>query len=196
MQVLYQPSGVAYQLQPPQPNENLASSEAMTPATGRTDPISASRRRAFVDKWSPVLTSQHCPSHKPDEAAARSRHGPALLWVDGLVPEPDHDSGSVRSFAMLKILLDAGYDVSFMPMEYRMSRYRVSARHLGVDVLAPYANGAAFAKLTMKKAGGGGGCPFDAIILAHRCAVKGLSHCKACVCQATKNASEYLMPVP
>ncbi|MEW5297743.1 MAG: hypothetical protein WDW36_000928 [Sanguina aurantia] len=167
-QVLYQPSGVAYQLQPPQPNENLASSEAMTPATGRTDPISASRRRAFVDKWSPVLTSQHCPAHKPDEAAARSRHGPALLWVDGLVPEPDHDSGSVRSFAMLKILLDAGYDVSFMPMEYRMSRYRVSARHLGVDVLAPYANGAAFAKLTMKKAGGGGGCPFDAIILAHR----------------------------
>ncbi len=38
-----------------------------------------------------------------------------ILWVDDIVPEPDKDSGSVRTLALLRFMLQAGHTVSFQP---------------------------------------------------------------------------------
>jgi len=91
---------------------------------------------------SDATTAVAVPAPAPVSAAAASAtHHPThprgrLLWVDDIVPEPDRDSGSVRTLNALRILIANGYRVSYQPTAGgRESRYLVAARALGVDVL-------------------------------------------------------------
>lgn len=94
-------------------------------------------RRKFVDKWRGRLQAHHCPLGVPLSIAADRGGGKGrLLWVDDIVPEPDRDSGSIRTLNALRLLIGSGFRVSYQPTAGgRDARYLVAARNLGVDVL-------------------------------------------------------------
>jgi hypothetical protein len=72
--------------------------------------------------------AKHCPAGVPLDRAARRKSSPALLWVDDIVPEPDRDSGSIRTSWILRVLVEEGYDVTFQPSVTREPRYTQQLR--------------------------------------------------------------------
>jgi hypothetical protein len=59
---------------------------------------------------------------------ARRKASPSLLWVDDIVPEPDRDSGSIRTMWILRVLVEEGYDVTFQPSVTRDPQYAQQLR--------------------------------------------------------------------
>jgi hypothetical protein len=69
---------------------------------------------------------------------ALQRQGSQVLIMDFSIPEPDRDSGSLRMFEMLHILIDLGYAVSFQPeSEKSLARYVAPLLAMGVNVMQP-----------------------------------------------------------
>jgi len=67
-----------------------------------------------------------------------------VLVVDHRMLMPDHDSGSVRMFAIVKLLRELGHDVTFASdISERYPRYEEGLRRLGVGVLYGFAATAA-----------------------------------------------------
>jgi hypothetical protein len=57
-----------------------------------------------------------------------------IFVVDGKIPTPDQDSGSASTFAYLKILADAGFEVTFAPYNlWKAGRYGAALNRLGID---------------------------------------------------------------
>ncbi|GAB3098551.1 glycosyltransferase [Lysobacter terrae] len=64
--------------------------------------------------------------------------GPAkrLLFVDWSTPRPDRDAGSITAFYLMKIYVDLGYDVTFIPSDLEeLGDYTKQVQHLGVRCL-------------------------------------------------------------
>ena len=60
---------------------------------------------------------------------------PAFLVVDHRLPMPDVDSGSVRMFALVELLIGLGFDVTFVSdADQPLPRYERALRQLGVEV--------------------------------------------------------------
>ena len=119
--------------------------------------------------------------------ASRHLASPAVLWVDDIVPEPDHDSGgwayvavlastwavhqlkvvwlalpgSIRNINIMKMLLSEGYALSFQPTAARAPKYKAVVRSMGVHVM-PVAPPHTW-ELSDKT-----GCLFDVIFVARR----------------------------
>jgi len=69
---------------------------------------------------------------------AFQRQGSQVLIMDFSVPEPDRDSGSLRMYEMLQIVVDLGYAVSFQPeSETSLARYVAPLLAMGVNVMQP-----------------------------------------------------------
>ncbi len=81
-----------------------------------------------------MAAAAHCPSSVARDEVALRQYSARALWVDDIVPEPDRDSGSIRSSWMLRILADAGYYVVFQPRFSRNKMYAQQLRFYGVDV--------------------------------------------------------------
>jgi GT2 family glycosyltransferase len=101
-------------------------------------------RERFEARWSEVLRNfpknpqQHSRSL---ERGFRYRRWPKrALVIDAVTPMPDQDSGSVRMFALLKLLGDLGYRTSFMPDNLSWAgRHSADLQQIGVEVLtAPW----------------------------------------------------------
>ncbi len=101
----------------------------------------AINREQFLAKWQTVLADHPPPS--PDS----TRADPVRHWrycrlprraliIDAITPQPDHDSGSVRLAAIMELLVERGYQVSFMP-ENRLydEGYTEALQQSGVEVL-------------------------------------------------------------
>ena len=89
----------------------------------------------FVDKWASVLPEQP-PVTTPLERAVRWRSRGRILVVDAMTPEPARDSGSLRLCAILRLLGEQGWSVSFLPDDGRASAQEIAALgSLGVEVL-------------------------------------------------------------
>jgi len=69
---------------------------------------------------------------RPEDGAERGR----LLFVDWSTPRPDHDAGSITAFYLMKILVDLGYDVVFVPSDLKhLGHYTEALRGIGVTCL-------------------------------------------------------------
>ncbi|MEM1080171.1 MAG: glycosyltransferase [Pseudomonadota bacterium] len=107
----------------------------------------AINRDKFIERWRSVLEQQ------PEQALRESRQDivrhhryhrlpQRVLVVDAVTPMPDQDSGSVRVFALMKILLKLGYQTSFMPHNLAWAgRDSTRLQQAGIEVLtAPWVN--------------------------------------------------------
>jgi GT2 family glycosyltransferase/glycosyltransferase involved in cell wall biosynthesis len=111
-------------------------------ATSGTDVNSGFKRyqainhKKFVKKWGSTLGKLH---HTPGTAineASVSGKSKRLLIVDSIVPEPNHDAGSLRMTEMVKSAMSLGYAVSFFP-ENRVATlpYTADLQAMGVEVI-------------------------------------------------------------
>ncbi|MEV6875568.1 glycosyltransferase [Amycolatopsis sp. NPDC051128] len=98
-------------------------------------------RGVFVDKWS-VQLRDHFPEASPRAVwAGRQRtkdghRGGTVLVADHQVPMPDKDSGSVRMFRILELLVGLGHRVVFMPLNNALPEpYAEALYRAGVTVV-------------------------------------------------------------
>lgn len=94
-------------------------------------------RAKFQRRWSRALEGQW-----PNDASIvpiarqRSLRGRRIIVIDNAVPAPDEDSGSVRLTAALRVMLDAGFAVTFVALNgWRREPYTRRLERLGVEVL-------------------------------------------------------------
>jgi GT2 family glycosyltransferase len=95
-------------------------------------------RKKFHKRWRDQLKRQPDPISGPDSVheVRHHRHRGHVLVIDATTPEPDKDSGSMRMVAMLTILRDLGFRVSFIPENLAWSgRYTRELQALGIEVL-------------------------------------------------------------
>ena len=130
-----------------QPAANVVHFEGVTSGTDtgsgtkRYQPINQAK---FVERWKDALVRQPAPG-TPIAIAREHRARGRVLIVDACVPTPDQDSGSVRMLNLMRVLIDLGWKVCFMP-ENRLALpgYTAPLQQLGVEVLyAPHAADAA-----------------------------------------------------
>ncbi|MGN2242018.1 glycosyltransferase [Frateuria sp. GZRR33] len=109
--------------------------------TSGTDPGSGTKRHqvinqaAFAAKWAEQLALQPPPG-TPLEQAVRWQARGRVLVVDGTVPDPTRDSGSLRLCGILRLLDQQGWSTCFFPDDRRASRRdRLALGELGCEVL-------------------------------------------------------------
>ncbi len=89
----------------------------------------------FSAKWESALRSQP-PEGTSLLRALRWRRRGRILVVDSMTPEPTRDSGSLRLTAILRLLDEQGWSVSFLPDDGRATDDEIRALgELGVEVL-------------------------------------------------------------
>ena len=115
-------------------------------ATAGTDPgagakaAQARNRDVFAAKWAPALARQPAPGTLPTPALLHARQ-PQVLVIDANTPRPDHDSGSLRMFELLRLLREEGAHVVFWPANRQADAgYTRALQQLGVECWhAPWA---------------------------------------------------------
>lgn len=95
-------------------------------------------KEKFCDKWKEELREHSAPNKIPLRNAASSGHKaqPIILFVDSKIINPTKDSGSLRSFEILLLCQELGYEVAFLTEND--NPFGISAEHLrqnGVTVL-------------------------------------------------------------
>ena len=125
-----------------QPASVVVHHEGATAGTDLTSGIKAyqvTNHRKFLERWQRVLASTHAPAIWRDTAVGvlrasdhRKRH--RVLVLDACTPTPDRDSGSVRMFALLRLLLDLDCSVAFLnEAQAHDGEYTRALQQLGVE---------------------------------------------------------------
>jgi GT2 family glycosyltransferase len=93
-------------------------------------------REIFVGKWRKQLSVQHESGHDPFIARDRPAQRPTILVVDHHVPQYDQDAGSRATYHYLKLFVDLGLRVVFLPGDFHPREpYTHELQQLGVAVL-------------------------------------------------------------
>lgn len=99
-------------------------------------------RGQLLDHMPPCNYASACtPTTKPvyTHLAATRTYSYRILWVDMVLPEPDRDSGSVRTLTILKLLLAMRCHVSIVSVQRSgrgaHERYTRMLQYLGVHVI-------------------------------------------------------------
>lgn len=101
-------------------------------------------QKVFAQKWALALATQPAPGELPSPALLH-RHQRQVLILDEAVPQPDRDSASLRQFNLIRMLVEAGLHVVFVPTQKEHGgRHTEALQQLGVEVwYAPYLQGVA-----------------------------------------------------
>ena len=94
-------------------------------------------KEKFVQKWHGVLDKEYFTKNA-DTFLARegSRRRPMIVIIDHYVPKPDHDAGSRSTFQYVRLFLDLGLKVKFIPNNFHPSQpYTHNLEILGIEVL-------------------------------------------------------------
>ncbi|MFN0002804.1 MAG: glycosyltransferase [Pseudohongiellaceae bacterium] len=112
-----------------------------TDATGGIKEYQRTNHHKFFARWQTTLQS-HRPNARLPNLEKERNISKRVLVVDARVLMPDHDSGSLRMFNLLKIFHNLGYKVSFIPdnLHYH-EKYTPILQSLGVECFyRPYLN--------------------------------------------------------
>ncbi|MDT8449751.1 MAG: glycosyltransferase, partial [Wenzhouxiangellaceae bacterium] len=133
--VLYQPDSTVVHFEGGTSGTDEAAGEKRFQAVNRV---------RFRERWADELARfpENPGDVRPDLARAMRyrRFATRALVIDAVTPMPDHDSGSVRMFALLRLLGELGCRVSFMPQNLSWTgRHSGDLQQAGVEVLtAPW----------------------------------------------------------
>ncbi len=85
--------------------------------------------------------AQQLPANTVPTPALLHRMQKQILIIDAQTPRPDHDSGSLRLVNLMRLLIEEGAHVVFLPADrHRVEPYAAQLQHLGVEVWhAPFA---------------------------------------------------------
>ena len=128
--VLYQPKSEIIHF------EGISSGRSLTSGVKAYQVVNQDKLQA---KWAYSLEG-HIPNNDINPRAIDRPARPRICVIDSIVPTPDQDSGSLSAFWFLKLLVELGYDVSFLPKNGCLNgHYGRHIQSLGVEVLyAPY----------------------------------------------------------
>jgi GT2 family glycosyltransferase len=90
----------------------------------------------FLERWHAELERFHFPNGESLFVARdRSREKCCVLVIDHYVPQPDRDAGSRTMFQVLKVLVEAGFNVKFWPHNLAHDpRYTGRLQDIGIEV--------------------------------------------------------------
>lgn len=99
-------------------------------------------RGVFAEKWAQALRAQPAVGSVPSPALLH-RHQRQVLILDEAVPQPDRDSGSLRQYNLIRMLIEGGAHVVFVPTRREHAGADTEAlQRLGVEVwYAPFLQG-------------------------------------------------------
>jgi GT2 family glycosyltransferase/glycosyltransferase involved in cell wall biosynthesis len=121
-----------------EPNSVVVHCEGISAGTDITAGMKqyqAINQATFAAKWHEALSMQPKPGTPPQQMWQRYARGHVLV-VDVTTPEPTRDSGSLRLVAMLRILHQEGWRVSFAPDNGQADDDSIAfLGDLGVEVL-------------------------------------------------------------
>ena len=126
-----------------QPASKVVHLEGVTAGTDPNAGIKAYQvrnREKFEARWRHAL-SQHPDHEVPIVELTGQHYRRQILIVDALTPRPDHDSGSLRMFNLMRLLCAQGAHVVFLPANRQHDgAYTLALQQLGVEVwYAPFA---------------------------------------------------------
>lgn len=126
--VVYQPQSVVIH------HEGISNGTDTTSGQKQYQIINAQK---FYDKWKNVLSKEHFNDAENVFCARdRSRKKPCVLFIDHYTPTYDQDAGSRTVFEYLRLFVQMGYNVKFIPDNfYRMPKYCEALQQLGIEVL-------------------------------------------------------------
>lgn len=120
-----------------QPASMVVHHEGITAGTDTSSGVKAYQVRnqqRFLERWRDVLVRRHPAPAQAAHYAAQHRARARVLVIDATTPMPDRDSGSVRLFELLRLLVDEGCAVTFVPENgLDDGRYTQALRDLGVE---------------------------------------------------------------
>lgn len=112
-----------------------------TDETSGTKRYQAVNREKFRQRWTDEL--DHQPPHRidsdrPDPVRRARFHRAAgrALVIDATTPMPDHDSGSMRMTALLELMIEQNWRVTFSPQNLKWEgRYSSALQRQGIEIL-------------------------------------------------------------
>lgn len=120
-----------------QPAAVVVHHEGVTAGTDTASGVKAYQVRnqqRFLERWREVLQRRHPSPTQAAHYAAQHRARARVLVIDATTPMPDRDSGSVRLFELLRLLVEEGCAVSFFPENgLDDGPYTQALRGLGVE---------------------------------------------------------------
>lgn len=133
LRVLYQPAAVVIHDEGATSGTDLAQGPKAAQVRNQT---------VFARKWQDALGAQ-LPAGTLPTPALLHRGQPQVLIVDALTPQPDRDSGSLRLVNLMRLLIEEGAHVVFLPANRSADgAYTTALQQLGVECWhAPYASG-------------------------------------------------------
>ena len=124
LRVVYQPAAV------------VVHDEGTTSGTDLAQGPKAAQVRnqsVFAQKWRDALREQ-LPAGTVPTPALLHRKQPQVLIIDALTPQPDRDSGSLRLVNLMRLLIEEGTHVVFLPANHSVDRhYTAALQQLGVE---------------------------------------------------------------
>ena len=126
-----------------QPASVVVHDEGTTSGTDvNTGPKAAQVRNqaVFAAKWREALSAQLPAGSVPTPALLHRRQRQVLI-IDALTPQPDRDSGSLRLVNLMRLLIEEGAHVAFMPANRCADgEYTAALQRMGVECWhAPHA---------------------------------------------------------
>jgi glycosyltransferase involved in cell wall biosynthesis len=122
-----------------QPLSEVVHFEGISSGTDTSTGIKAYQvinREKFLQRWKSRL-QQHRPNgvepHLERDRGAKGR----VLFIDACTPTPDQDSGSIDIYNLMKVFVEMGWAVSFIPEDNYayMEKYTPAIQKLGVQAL-------------------------------------------------------------
>ncbi len=93
-------------------------------------------KNRFMKKWDKEIKRDYHREGSSDLLASKYGKKKKLLIVDSIVPERDHDAGSLRMYQIIKSALDLHYDVTLFPDNLTASQPHTSElQKMGVEVV-------------------------------------------------------------
>jgi GT2 family glycosyltransferase/glycosyltransferase involved in cell wall biosynthesis len=126
-----------------QPASQVVHMEGVTSGTDTGSGIKAYQvrnRGIFAEKWRAALARHHTADTNVEAAAVKHWRERVVLIIDETTPRPDHDSGSLRLFNLMRLLREEGAHVAFVPTDHaHEDAYTQAMQQLGVEAwYAPF----------------------------------------------------------
>jgi GT2 family glycosyltransferase len=96
-------------------------------------------KEIFVEKWKEELRFQYSLDEVPPRRAVQQRHNfrRTILFIDHNYLTPLHDSGSCRSYEIIKLCQELGYEAAFASFNQNgFTKEAIALRDQGIHILA------------------------------------------------------------